>query len=172
MTKEVMNWNNKIGGKKAERIPCPDGVEGCLVAHYKVIEEQTKQEQETPKCKTHPDAPHGFVRNASHSEDRYVCECEFWQPPEQDEPVATLIEHYAFTDGIVRFDGVKNMEQLPVGTKLYTKPQTKKWVKLTEYDIKGVLGLSESWVGEDCSIPDMIGFAKAIQAKLKAKNGY
>ena len=44
------------------------------------------------------------------------------------------------------------------------------WVELTEYDIKGVLGLSESWVGEDCSIPDMIGFAKAIQAKLKEKN--
>ena len=36
---------------------------------------------------------------------------------EQDEPVATLIEHHAFTDGIVRFDGVENMEQLPVGTK-------------------------------------------------------
>jgi hypothetical protein len=33
------------------------------------------------KCKTHPDAPHGFLRNASHSEDRYVCECEFWEPP-------------------------------------------------------------------------------------------
>jgi len=73
-------------------------------------------------CKTHPDAPHGFVRNASHSEDRYVCECEFWEPPEQGEPVATLIEHHAFTDGIVRFDGVENMEQLPVGTKLYTTP--------------------------------------------------
>jgi len=46
----------------------------------------------------------------------------------------------------------------------------KEWVGLTEYEIKGVLGLSESWVGEDCSIPDMIGFAKAIQAKLKDKN--
>ena len=44
------------------------------------------------------------------------------------------------------------------------------WVELTDYEIKGVLGLSESWVGEDCSIPDMIGFAKAIQAKLKEKN--
>jgi len=47
---------------------------------------QQKQEQGEPKCKTHPDAPHGFVRNASHSEDRYVCECEFWEPPEQDKP--------------------------------------------------------------------------------------
>ena len=33
------------------------------------------------KCKDHPDAPHGFDRNASHSLDRYVCECEFWEPP-------------------------------------------------------------------------------------------
>ena len=31
-------------------------------------------------CKTHPDAPHGFDRNASHSADRYVCECEGWEP--------------------------------------------------------------------------------------------
>ena len=35
---------------------------------------------ETPPCKTHPDAPHGFDRNASHSADRYVCECEGWEP--------------------------------------------------------------------------------------------
>ena len=29
-----------------------------------------------PKCSEHPDAPHGFSRNASHSVGRYVCECE------------------------------------------------------------------------------------------------
>ena len=46
--------------------------------------------EETPEvtpevpCKTHPDAPHGFDRNASHSADRYVCECEGWEPPEWD----------------------------------------------------------------------------------------
>ena len=33
-------------------------------------------------CKDHPDAPHGFCRDASHSYDRYVCECEFWEPEE------------------------------------------------------------------------------------------
>jgi hypothetical protein len=33
------------------------------------------------KCKTHPDAPHGFDRNGSHSADRYVCMCEHWNPP-------------------------------------------------------------------------------------------
>ena len=31
------------------------------------------------KCKTHPDAPHGFARNASHNAGRYVCECEHWK---------------------------------------------------------------------------------------------
>ena len=31
-------------------------------------------------CKRHPCAPHGFDRNGSHSADRYVCECEGWQP--------------------------------------------------------------------------------------------
>ena len=50
MTKEEITWNNTAGGKKAERIPCPDGIEGCLVAHYKVIEEQPKQEQGEPLC--------------------------------------------------------------------------------------------------------------------------
>jgi hypothetical protein len=39
---------------------------------------------ETPPCKTHPDAPHGFDRNASHSADRYVCECEGWEPKEKN----------------------------------------------------------------------------------------
>jgi hypothetical protein len=40
-------------------------------------------------CKTHPDAPHGFDRNASHSADRYVCECEGWEPPELCTKVGT-----------------------------------------------------------------------------------
>jgi hypothetical protein len=41
-------------------------------------------------CKTHPDAPHGFVRSASHSEDRYVCECEFWEEPKMNERIKEL----------------------------------------------------------------------------------
>lgn len=31
-------------------------------------------------CNPHPDAPHGFDRNGSHNEGRYVCDCEHWQP--------------------------------------------------------------------------------------------
>lgn len=36
---------------------------------------------EEPSCNPHPDAPHGFVRNASHNAGRYVCECEAWEEP-------------------------------------------------------------------------------------------
>lgn len=39
--------------------------------------------EEVP-CKTHPDAPHGFNRNASHSMGRYVCDCEFWEPEDEN----------------------------------------------------------------------------------------
>ena len=38
-------------------------------------------EGEAP-CKTHPDAPHGFDRNMSHTLDRYVCTCENWEVEE------------------------------------------------------------------------------------------
>lgn len=33
-------------------------------------------------CNPHPDAPHGFDRNASHNEGRPVCDCEHWSPPD------------------------------------------------------------------------------------------
>jgi hypothetical protein len=36
-------------------------------------------------CNQHPDAPHGFSRNASHAAGRYVCECEGWMPEKQVE---------------------------------------------------------------------------------------
>ena len=35
-------------------------------------------------CKAHPDAPHGFDRQASHNAGRYVCDCESWQPTSAD----------------------------------------------------------------------------------------
>lgn len=49
------------------------------------------------KCSDHPDAPHGFSRNASHEAGRYVCECEGWEAerklshaPAQSEPAPDL----------------------------------------------------------------------------------
>lgn len=47
-------------------------------------------------CKTHPDAPHSFNRNASLSEDRYVCDCEYWEPPTMNEINFTAKESTRF----------------------------------------------------------------------------
>ena len=33
-----------------------------------------------PECNPHPDAPHGFDRDRSHSLGRYVCDCDGWMP--------------------------------------------------------------------------------------------
>ena len=52
-----------------------DGLSNLI---FKAIQ-ACKDALETPECNTHPDAPHGFCRDASHSADRYVCECEFWE---------------------------------------------------------------------------------------------
>lgn len=42
---------------------------------------KAKLDEEVP-CKDHPLAPHEFMRDASHSEGRYVCECHYWEEPE------------------------------------------------------------------------------------------
>jgi len=46
-------------------------------------------------CKTHPRAPHGFCRQASHANHRYVCECEGWEPPLGGTEAAFLAEFLA-----------------------------------------------------------------------------
>jgi hypothetical protein len=66
---------------------------------------QTSREIEDIPCKDHPDAPHGFLRDESHSSGRYVCECEAWEPDDmahrsgglsvEQEPVAWCTDDYA-----------------------------------------------------------------------------
>lgn len=60
-------------------------------------------------CNPHPDAPHGYDRQASISEDRYVCQCEGWTaappasaPPDTDvcRP-ATLLEELRVEEALV-----------------------------------------------------------------------
>jgi len=82
---------------------------------------------------------------------------------EQDEPVAYVNDQYS-RDGYN--DEISKL--LPVGTYLYTKPQTKEWVGLTEDEmfdclvkfdpVAKRLPLGFKW------------FAEAIEAKLKEKN--
>lgn len=53
------------------------------VAPVEVPTHQSLDNAEQP-CKTHPEAPHGFARDLSHSLDRYVCECEGWDEGRMD----------------------------------------------------------------------------------------
>jgi hypothetical protein len=46
------------------------------------IEAALAEPVQESQCNPHPKAPHSFMRNASHNEDRYVCECEGWEPYE------------------------------------------------------------------------------------------
>jgi len=72
----------------------------------------------------------------------------------QGEPVAEVVEDN-FSRQIV---GIGAWRSLPNWTKLYTTPQTKEWVGLTDEDI------------EDCYIEELYLFAVALEAKLKQKN--
>jgi hypothetical protein len=104
--------------------------------------------------------------------DRLEAEANTAQPAPVQEHVATLIEHYAFTDGIVRFDGVENMEQLPVGTKFYTTPPAaqRQWVGLTDEEIFSVLGNLQRKYNGPPTEDSRVVFALAIEAKLKERN--
>ena len=87
-------------------------------------------------CKTHPDAPHGFVRGASHSEDRYVCECEFWEEPKMNE----LIKELAREAGLLAY----NPEGPPTKLEKFAQLIVKECIdKITTYDL--VPGHSAKW---------------------------
>ncbi len=96
---------------------------------------------EDNRCKDHPDAPHGFDRNASHSAGRYVCECEFW------EPQGVKIHTGPYGEAWIAQDG-------PL---LATK---REWVGLTDDDYEELLRTRDWGV---CLI-------EAVEAKLKEKN--
>lgn len=49
---------------------------------------------EVVECKTHPNAPHGFLRNESATQDRYVCECEFWEEPKRYDDGRPMLRKY------------------------------------------------------------------------------
>ncbi len=115
-------------------------------------------------CKTHPDAPHGFDRNASHNADRYVCECENWEP----KPVAHVYRIEPNGRPCVAWDDASGIE---VGAKLYAAPR--EWVGLTGDDIHDAFCHAEYDASQDWN-DDPEGWCKAfasyVEAKLKEKN--
>jgi hypothetical protein len=105
------------------------------------------------QCNPHPNAPHGFDRNASHNADRYVCECENWEP----KPVAHVYRIEPNGRPCVAWDDASGIE---VNAKLYAAPR--KWVGLTDEEKEKLV---EAFYGTD------IQRLEAIEAKLKEKNG-
>ena len=56
--------------------------QNCGTRHCSCIECVMEPATEEKACSDHPDAPHGFDRNASHNAGHYVCDCEGWTPEE------------------------------------------------------------------------------------------
>ena len=56
-----------------------DAIAALEVVLAQPVQPAQFSEKEQP-CTAHPDAPHGFDRNASHSNNRYTCDCESWLP--------------------------------------------------------------------------------------------
>jgi hypothetical protein len=110
--------------------------------------------KEDAVCKTHPDAPHGFDRNASLSEDRYVCECEGWEPPPKPEPFAWCHE---------KAGGYRSYfwnQQYPDDIPLYITPPKREWVGLSAAETENITSGSVT----------LLKVALETEAKLKEKN--
>ena len=78
---------------------CPPQLRETVMRLDTALREALAQQQEHG-CNQHPDAHHGFDRNASHSANRYVCECEGWQP-----------DHVAGAGKVIGFDFSKQPKQ-------------------------------------------------------------
>ena len=124
------------------------------------------------QCNPHPDAPHGFDRNASHNADRYVCECEGWESKQ---------EPFCYHDGVNQVDAEfkDHSDVFPLylappkrdltcvcgavweGDQMVHAPRPREWVGLTDDDYEELLRTRE-WG---------VYLIEAVEAKLKEKNG-
>jgi len=150
---------------------------------------ENTDERSSIRCNEHPDAPHGFMRDASHSAGRYVCECEFWESPKnkpmtRDEWMAWLreswdeaqarthtiktwrerCEEHPDHEGIVTERMIRNrmQEEIDELRQAIEQAETREWVGLTDEEIHDMNGYEED--------RRMYRFARAIEAKLKEKN--
>lgn len=105
------------------------------------------------RCKEHPDAPHGFDRNASHNADRYVCECEGWEPKQ---------EPFCYHDGVNQVDAEfkDHSDVFP----LYLAAPQREWVGLTDEERDEIISYASYALFPNRAI------AISIEAKLKDKN--
>jgi len=83
-------------------------------------------------CNPHPDAPHGFARNASYAENRYVCKCEGWMPPVQPLTPAMLIEAALSASASGLVSGTTNWAKHIQQKLLIEQPLTCTWTEDAE----------------------------------------
>jgi hypothetical protein len=140
---------------------------------------------EQAQCKTHPDAPHGFDRNASHNADRYVCECESWEPVDAVNMSPDRVDETAKGGHMIDCTDEQLMEEVRrrgfvirdaqirvTLTEPFTEEQKmfaykKKWVGLTDEEI---YDYADKFLYDGGSNYGVLSFGKAIEAKLKEKN--
>ena len=130
---------------------------------------ETRDDGSGIRCNEHPDAPHGFMRDASHSAGRYVCECESWEPP-KNKPMTRaewkewLEESWNEAQKLAALHGD---ELKPVSdVKEFARAvEAKEWVGLTDEEV--YQAESGCWFLDEF---DKTLFARAIEAKLKEKN--
>ena len=117
---------------------------------------------EEVSCKTHPDAPHGFLRNASHNADRYVCECEHWEEPKMSDPIAWLNPDpdYEQICPEIGYEATY-CEQHPKDLGWIPLYAQREWVGLTDDEIETLMDNYD--VGDS-------DYARAIEQRLKDKN--
>lgn len=196
MTQEALKLARQLLWRYRHEIPI--GHQPYMICHqvdeaFERIDEALAQPEH--KCNSHPKAPHGFNRNASHANDRYTCECESWDAYEagyqagvtagiemstetEQKPVAWLGFNErgecreVFTPKMKEtFPNYPTADMIPVYT---TPPQEQQscdkrtWVGLTDEEIEEVWEQVESSDFLDCVHP----LAQAIEAKLKQKNGF
>lgn len=113
-------------------------------------------------CKTHPDAPHSFMRDASHSAGRYVCECESWEPPKNKPMTKTewkewLEESWAEAQKLAASRGE---ELRPIPVQEFARAfGAKEWIGLTDEEMDELVNRFARY-----------GLAREIESKLKEKN--
>ena len=135
----------------------------------KWADKQNEQPAQEVECSNHPDAPHGFCRNASHSAGRYVCECEGWEAEQPaQEPVAYLKDINNPPFQTIDFAFIEEEEAYPV----YTHPAPS-WQGLSNDEIKLLCNVVIEIQSNDVieyEWNEIEKIALSIESKLKEKN--
>jgi len=136
---------------------------------------ETRDKGSGIRCNEHPDAPHSFMRDASHSAGRD--EWKEWLRESWDEAQARThtiktwrdrCEEHPDHEGIVTERMIRNrmQEEIDELRQAIAEEEKREWVGLTDEERIALWGMRS----DGPSNSEIRGFARAIEAKLKEKN--